>query len=386
MKPTFLTILLFNSIFVFHSCTNEEIKNVSPVIAIEQEPLFSIDTFQTSLANFISGIDKSYYDSIISIDLDFWNEFSGEINDDFAKIKSERLMKMSQWSQSSFIDKSIDTSLVFYPFSGPDFLHAYYLYPNANEYILLALEKVGNIPNWKEIGPKASIEYLENTNNFLRDIYLRSYFITKHMQIDIREEKKISGVLSSLYWFLSRTDHQLMNVERVTLDSQGKLITKDKEDGLDGVRFSFVKKGEKEIKRLTYFSCDISDDGFAKKNPELFIYLNNMRACNTFVKSASYLMHYGSFKNIRNVVLDKSLTIFQDDTGIPYKYVANDDWNIRCFGSYVKPIKDFEHNTSLYQNDLATRYKGATEKLPFSLGYHWKNAFEQNQMLLIRNK
>ena len=64
MKPTFLTIFLFNSIFVFHSCTNEEIKNVSPVIAIEQEPLFSIDTFQTSLANFISGIDKSYYDSI----------------------------------------------------------------------------------------------------------------------------------------------------------------------------------------------------------------------------------------------------------------------------------------------------------------------------------
>ena len=53
---------------------------------------------------------------------------------------------MSKWSDSSFIDKSIDTSLVFYPFSGPDFLHSYYLYPNANEYILLALEDIGNIP------------------------------------------------------------------------------------------------------------------------------------------------------------------------------------------------------------------------------------------------
>jgi hypothetical protein len=252
------------------------------------------------------------------------------------------------------------------------------------------------------------------------------------MQIDIKEEEKISGVLSSLYWFLSRTDHQLINVERVTLDSHGKLISRDKEDGLDGVnkpfdagngtqtiaetfdmskglekrvtldshgklisrdkedgldgvRFHFVKKGEKDIKRLTYFSCDISDDGFEEDNPELLIYLNNMRECNTFVKSASYLMHYRSFKNIRNVVLDKSLSIFQDDTGLPYKYVNNDDWNIRCFGSYVKPIKDFEKNYEIiYQYDLAKRYKEDTEKLPFSLGYHWRDASEQNQMLMIK--
>ena len=404
MNYKILIALLFHSTFAFQSCNLIKKKKVTKTISIEEiqvveektlaavdieneiiEESFYIDTFQTSLANFISGIDKSYYDSIVSIDSDFWNKFSGEINEDFSKIKRRRLMKMSEWSDSSFIDKSIDTALVFYPFSGPDFLHAYYLYPNANEYLLLALEDVGDVPNWKELGSKSTKQYLENTNNFLRDIYLRSYFITKHMKLDIKEEEKISGVLSSLYWFLSRTDHQLINVERVTLDSHGKLMSRDKDDGLDGVRFHFVKKGEKDIKRLTYFSCDISDDGFEEDNPELLIYLNNMRECNTFVKSASYLMHYRSFKNIRNVVLDKSLSIFQDDTGIPYKHVDNDDWNIRCFGSYVKPIKDFEKNYEIiYQYDLAKRYKEDTEKLPFSLGYHWRDASEQNQMLMIK--
>ena len=404
MNCKILIALLFHSTFAFQSCNLIKKKKVTKTISIEEiqvveektlaavdieneiiEESFYIDTFQTSLANFISGIDKSYYDSIVLIDSDFWNKFSGEINDDFSKIKRRRLMKMSEWSDSSFIDKSIDTALVFYPFSGPDFLHAYYLYPNANEYILLALEDVGDVPNWKEVGSRSTKRYLENTNNFLRDIYLRSYFITKHMKLDIKEEEKISGVLSSLYWFLSRTDHQLINVERVTLDSHGKLMSRDKDDGLDGVRFHFVKKGEKDIKRLTYFSCDISDDGFEEDNPELLIYLNNMRECNTFVKSASYLMHYRSFKNIRNVVLDKSLSIFQDDTGLPYKYVDNDDWNIRCFGSYVKPIKDFEKNYEIiYQYDLAKKYKGSTEKLPFSLGYHWRDASEQNQMLMIK--
>ena len=33
---------------------------------------------------------------------------------------------------------------------------------------------------------------------------------------------------------------------------------------------------------------------------------------------------------------------------------------------------------------LEKRYKGATEKLPFSLGYHWRDASEQNQMLIIK--
>ena len=72
-----------------------------------------------------------------------------------------------------------------------------------------------------------------------------------------------------------------------------------------------------------------------------------MRECNTFVKSASYLMHYRSFNMIREIVLEKSISLFQDDTGIPFKYMKNRDLNVQCFGKYVKPIKDFEHNNDI---------------------------------------
>ena len=67
--------------------------------------------------------------------------------------------------------------------------------------------------------------------------------------------------------------------------------------------------------------------------------------------------------------------------------INNDNWKIRCFGSYVKPIKDFEKNYDIiYQNDLASRYKkGDIERLPFYLGYNWRDASEQNQMLMIKN-
>ena len=56
------------------------------------------------------------------------------------------------------------------------------------------------------------------------------------MRKDIEEESKVSGVLSSLYWFLARTDHQIVNMERVTLDSHGMIISTDKESNLDIVQ------------------------------------------------------------------------------------------------------------------------------------------------------
>ena len=89
---------------------------------------------------------------------------------------------------------------------------------------------------------------------------------------------------------------------------------------------------------------------------------------------------------IREIVLDKSISLFQDDTGIPFKYMKNRDLNVQCFGKYVKPIKDFEHNNDiLFQKDLEILYKKGSTKLPFSLGYHWRDANEQNQMLMTNN-
>ena len=354
-----------------------------------------IDILQSSIADLLSGRDKSYFDTILLLSDAFWTEYSHGISEDYDKIKTERFDHMSSWSDDNFINSEVDTSLVFYPFSGPDFLHVYFLYPNANEYIFLAREKVGSIPDFKGIGEAATMDYLKNTTYFLRDVTFKSFFFTNNMKADIEQDFIVPGVISSLYWMLSRTNHQIVKVERVSIDENGILVPKQDSDQLDGVRFHFIKNGDKKIKKLTYFCCDISNPGFTNKNPQLLSYLQSIRNCNTYVKAASYLMHYPSeirttflnFSNIRNVVLDKSLTILQDDTGIPYKYVNNENWSVRHFGSYVKPPSNFaEDYDILYQQDMVNLYKNnESEKLPFSLGYHFPTN-RQNQMLLTRNK
>lgn len=149
-----------------------------------------INTYENGVAGFLSGVDTSSF--CRTINPDFWNTFTDKVNNGFSvkgkddivsqkpgwnKIKKDRLDPMKNWSQSQFLKSDIDTSLLFYPFSGPDFLHAFQFYPNANEYILLALEEIGSIPDFKSISEDSIQSYAMNLNLFLRDIYLRSYFI-----------------------------------------------------------------------------------------------------------------------------------------------------------------------------------------------------------------
>jgi len=134
-----------------------------------------IDILQSSIADLLSGRDKSYFDPILLLSDAFWSEYSHGISEDYDKIKTERFDHMSSWSDDNFINSEVDTSLVFYPFSGPDFLHVYFLYPNANEYIFLAIEKVGSIPDFKGIGEAATMNYLKNTTHFLRDVTFKKF-------------------------------------------------------------------------------------------------------------------------------------------------------------------------------------------------------------------
>jgi hypothetical protein len=197
--------------------------------------------------------------------------------------------------------------------------------------------------------------------------------------------EKVEGVLPIFYVFLSKTGHEIMDVERVNVSADGTLSVypdsvEVSNNIYSGVRFYFRKAEGARIKTLTYFYCDISDDGFAK-HTELETYLNNLRKSNGFVKSASYLMHYNTFNTIRNIVLDKVEVLFQDDTGIPFKYFDKDKYEFVLFGKYEKPISDFSEN--LTQKDFADAYKNGEYEvleLPFSLGYHW-NSTRQNYML-----
>ena len=395
-KYPFSSLLFLLAIFS-NSCNSsnpEENKVISKndslsVIKKKLEPIKSpIDTFYNNITQLIGGEDSVIRYKNNSWDTSFIFEYSQKIKAKYKLIKDDRLAKICNWNNSNLKrNNQPDSAFVFYPFSGGDFIHLNFMYPNAREYLMVAREKVGIIPNLIEKDGQFIKRYLNDVDNVLRDIYRRSYFITRNMESDTRTNTTlIDGMFPLILWAISRTGHEVISVKYSNIDENGSMIFIDKkelEKKADAVEIIFRDKKSLITKKITYLSCDISNKGFEEK-PRFSNYLKAKipNKCNSFVKSASYLLHYGSFEQIRNLIKDKSDFLVQDDTGIPVKYFINKGWNVELFGLYEKPVDDFSQG--VFQKELDSAYKSEKYykgQIDFSLGYHWGSK-KQNQMVL----
>jgi len=89
------------------------------------------------------------------------------------------------------------------------------------------------------------------------------------------------------------------------------------------------------------------------------------------LKSASYLLHGGGFEQVRNFVLGRAAVVVQDDTGLPYRMLADGGWKIDLHGRYEQPVELFKKR---YQDDLAAAFARADgDKVPFPFGYNWRS-------------
>ncbi|MBS1507953.1 MAG: hypothetical protein JSS79_15035 [Bacteroidetes bacterium] len=344
------------------------------------------DTALDNTARFIAGLPQLTNNSLAALQKDkYWVDFQTSMDANWKKMHDSRLTKMAQWEQDVF-SKSVNDSLnLFYPFSGPDFLHANFLYPRTKQYVMCALEPIREVPSMEKLSEKDRDRFLDSLGRSLRDIFGKSYFITNHMQKDLWQ---IKGVLPLFYFFMERSGYELLQQKFISVDSAGNEfevdIKKLNQNKIQGVKFTLRNLETKKIKTVYYFSTDISNGGMTKR-PGLTKFIKARAPFNTFVKSASYCMHDGKqFSSIRSVVLDNTVTLFQDDTGVPYWFFdKKPEWHATFFGEYVAPVEDFSRG--LYQKSLDEAFKQGSQPLPFSLGYHWSTR-KQHYMLFGRER
>ncbi|MFM7727982.1 MAG: hypothetical protein ACKO7B_14875, partial [Flavobacteriales bacterium] len=350
MRSYFLLLLAGVGMVVFQACT-EPAKPVqapptpAPDTIVVKPIEIPIDSNLTHIAKLIAGLD-----TVLNYNHPNWNNqsiarFSRETEAKYNVMRENRLQKMAAWNQKNVAGAGIsDSSFSFYPFSGGDFIHLHWLMPNASEYLMAAREAVGTIPALLQMSDTSMLNYLGGVDQVLRDIYNKSYFITKNMITDIHNANLVDGMLPILVWGAAKTNHEIISIEFFNVDTTGQAIavTSGK---YEGVTIALKDVEHNKQKKLTYLSADISNKGFEAR-PEIKAFLTTRvpSGCNSFVKSASYLMHYGSFTQIRDMVLDKSASLVEEDTGIPFKYFKQDIWNIQLFGDYEKPVSDFSEN------------------------------------------
>jgi len=378
---------LFLIIVLFNACKG---KNDSNSLEEKQSKVkidYQVDSLYNNYAQRVAAKDTTPFNDIDQSSLvSFYHLQNDKIN----PIIENRLSLITNWNQSILSrNKVSDSSFVFYPFSGADFIHAYYLYPNASEYFMSAIENIGDIVDVTKLNKVEFFEYVKDFDTVMRDIYMRSYFITKNMEEDFSKKTKINGVLPILLWSAAMTNHDIIHVKYFIIDSSFEkkyvdLFARNKNKL--SVEIKLFDKTNNKFQLLNYYSADLSNNGLRNSSKSLKFMKNYISdSSNGFVKSASYLMHYdSSFSTIQQLVLNKNMYLVQDDTGVPFKKFDLTKWNIELYGVYEKPIKDFSE--TLYQKSLDDAYqnnKYYKGGLKFSLGYHWSSK-NQNQLVAIK--
>ena len=73
-----------------------------------------------------------------------WQHHANRLNAIFAQVESRQLAQIRTWSRTKLTSPS---PVLFYVFSGPDFLYASAFFPNTSTYVMSGLEPTGPIPD-----------------------------------------------------------------------------------------------------------------------------------------------------------------------------------------------------------------------------------------------
>ncbi|MBS1634952.1 MAG: hypothetical protein JST26_03450 [Bacteroidetes bacterium] len=290
---------------------------------------------------------------------------------------SSRITKLREFRNNEIGKIVKPEQTLFYPFSGPDILYAYTFFPDVQNYVMVGLEPVGSLPEFKKEYKDSLDPYFNKINTSLNAILKYSFFRTESMSKDLRNEE-VNGTLHLLFLFLKRTGNSICSAKPITVDTTGTLKylgsfeeLKKLKTPTRGVEISFLTK-DKVLKTLRYFSLNAADGGL-KSNKGFSTYLAAMGRVNSYLKGASYLMHKSYFSIVRNTILNQSSYVVQDDSGIAFHYFTDSGkkWDYTFYGKYLKPISLF---SQFYQKDLDSTYKALGSKdIGFGIGYNFKD-------------
>lgn len=310
-----------------------------------------------------------------------WAQHAHFFDSIFTREDANTLAKVRAFSKE-YLSQQHDTML--YMFSGPDFLYATSFFPSASTYVLSGLEPVGAVPQLTSL-PRGTVDgSLHNIEGSLGSILNLSFFITKNMKTQLTAGP-VYGTLPILYVFLARTGKTVHEVSLVNVDAQGNVAAPEEpgtkqraatQNAAKGVKIVF-SDGSGPQQTLYYFSTDLSDGGV--KNSGFLQFCAKFGVADSFVKSASYLLHSGGFARVRRFLIDRSATILEDDSGIPLAFFDAKQWRLQPFGHYLHPLGIFPN---AYQPDVAELFRNAAP-LDFGIGYLWRKN-ESNLLLATR--
>jgi hypothetical protein len=312
-----------------------------------------------------------------------WVRYARCIGQSWEQFDRSHLAPMREWASQEL--RAVNTATVFYPFSGPDFVNMYTLFPHAKTYLMIALEPVGEMPDFS-----ASVEnhFFAHLQSSLYDLLQLNFFITENLKNSVAEPD-LKGILPVLLFFLARENTRVLDVRYWVMKPDGAIEESpavgpgmaDPED-IAGVRLDFARLGSEDLQTLYYFRFNLRNNSL-QSHQKFISFLKGFGPVTTFAKAASYLMYKPGFSGIRQFILDQSLFVLEGDSAIPVRYFDRNAWNLKFFGTYTSPIRRFKN---CQQKDLAEIYQQGKEVYPLPFGIDYRHRLNTSNLMFASKK
>ncbi len=351
------------------------------------------DPYYNNLARFLAGMPVDNVEKTGFKQLTLTKAYADHrtaMNKLWDQVQNENIDNIEKW-RDSHIEDINEKATAFYPCSGADLVNLYSFFPEAGQYIMIALEDPGIIPdpaNLKETELASGLAAIERC---IETIASRNYLLSRLMRTEM-PNKYLPGVTPVLLIFSARLGLNITGVDLVGMTRKGvieKLDDKNAAAGnahvCRGVRINFFAKGDSSERSVLYFNLYLSGKTLRETTPEGLFFKDKNRF-NTLIKSAVYLLHMPAFKDLCTDILNRSTIIIQDDSGIPLRYFGGEMWRLNYFGYYKYPQPLTTIPNPPYQPDLAEKFKSSALPLAFNFGYGvlaGKN--HSNLLLAIKN-
>lgn len=292
------------------------------------------------------------------------------------RVRSQSIEPITEWREST-LNRNPNGPVcrrdraAVYPLCGADIINLYTVCPNASEYVMIALEKAGDIPH-PEKQSNRYYQGLRAMRSVINNIADRNYFFSAHMKTNIIKNEEIPGIAPVLLAFTSGLGWRIVDMERIYLAPDGRPVPLD-DPQLDfkprGVRIWFRTPDDSRLRSLTYIEQYLSSESVAPEYP-LTKFLNEKKGALMMLKAAVYLMHNNYYRAVRERFMSIPDVIVQDDSG--FRYVdLKPYFDISIYGDFTGPaITKTVIPRNPIQPELAALYRELKPApLPFNFGY-----------------
>jgi hypothetical protein len=369
--------------FIFQPFASGRILSIAAVVvlsAVGQSLANSGDSMEfnrraTATAQILAGITPNPLDPALKrlVESDTFKEHQQWMTSKWAQVRG-RIQTMETWRSHEIKIPGAQKKTLLYPFSGPDFLNAYTLFPDHGRYVFFSLERPGTMPDLESVTPVQFTKLLQDVRSAFHDIFERNYFITSYMTKQLTTPW-IRGAVPVMSIMMALMNRRIVRIEPLDLFPE---LTQDYDAPdakrppvmMRAVRIEFANPGVSGTQQLYYVALDATDKAL-EFYPDFLSWAGQHKPVTVLLKSASYLLHDNQFSKTRAMLLDAADVVVQDDTGIPYRYLSQNPWQVKLYGRYSRPIRPMKYG---YQKDLEEAYSSRQEQvpLPFPFGYHWR--------------